>query len=187
MAIYPVFQSYGQLCQSLLGARRWHQLAVRMTLRGLTHVWGVSWVFVTTSSSLSFFTWWLQSSIRARMEVARPLEVLLGSHMTLLPFFVRTSHQASPDSGGEEINCFLYGKTCKVFVTNFFFFEFGGMQTFSLEQCRCSCVLRKDVMWSGVCGIVRIEAKSTSCVTNFFNNTNLFSYFNIIKKSSLFS
>ena len=41
-------------------------------------------------------------------------------------------------------------------------YEFGGMQTFSLEQCRCACVLRKDVMWSGVCGIVGVEAESTS-------------------------
>ena len=55
-------------CQYLFDCLMWLHLTERTILDGLTLGWIISRVFATTSSSLDFFTWWLQGSMRIRIE-----------------------------------------------------------------------------------------------------------------------
>ena len=62
----------------------WLHLADRMILDRFTEVWAISWVPVTSSFRLGFFTWWLQDSMKAKVEIVRPpMVILLESHMSL--------------------------------------------------------------------------------------------------------
>lgn len=66
-----------------MGSLMWLHLADRLILDSLAEVWIISRVPVTTSFRLGFFTWWLQDSIKARVETKVTMVVLLESHMSL--------------------------------------------------------------------------------------------------------